>query len=95
MGTPKVGTLLPNNTPPPKHLTYLRLRHHGVVPVAQRGVLQPQVGLPVALLEELLDASAGRKGRRKKKKMRKREREREIAVKGDASFSLLTRAWEK
>ena len=40
-------------------LTYLTLWDHGVVPVTQRRVLQTQLGLPVPLVEELLDAPGG------------------------------------
>ena len=45
-------------TPPPPP-TDLRLRHHGVVAVAQRRELQPLLPLRVALLEELLHAARG------------------------------------
>ena len=39
--------------------TDLGLRHHGVVPVAERRELEPHLGLAVALHEELLDAARG------------------------------------
>lgn len=41
----------------PVSLTDLGLRHHGVVPVAERRELEPHLGLAVALNEELLDAA--------------------------------------
>ena len=37
----------------------MRLRHNCGVPVAQRRVLQPQLSLHIALLEELLQAPRG------------------------------------
>ena len=45
-----------HSVPPP---TDLRLRHHGVVSIAQRRKLQPLLPLRVALLEELLHAARG------------------------------------
>ena len=36
--------------------TDLRLGYHGVVPVAERRVLEPELRLAVSLLEELFDA---------------------------------------
>ena len=45
-----------HSAPPP---TDLRLRHHGVVSIAQRRKLQPLLPLRVALLEELLHAARG------------------------------------
>ena len=46
--------------------TDLGLRHHGVVPVAERRELEPHLGLAVALHEELLDAARRPLKKRKK-----------------------------